>query len=67
MTVRRNLRESLPFAVSYALGTGATLVAALWGVLLWKEFRGAPARSYWRLAGMFVAFLAGIVVNALAR
>jgi glucose uptake protein len=30
-------------AVSYALGPGATLVAAIWGVLIWKEFRTAPA------------------------
>ena len=29
-------------AVSYALGQGATLVAAIWGVLIWKEFRGRP-------------------------
>ncbi len=53
-------------AVSYALGTGATLVAALWGVLVWKEFRGA-AKSYGFLAGMFVTFLAGIVVIACAK
>jgi len=54
-------------AVSYAFGTGGTLVAALWGVLVWKEFRGAPAKSYGYLAGMFVAFLAGIVVIAWAK
>ena len=53
-------------AVSYAFGTGGTLVAALWGVLLWKDLR-APPRSYWFLAGMFVAFLAGIVVIAWAK
>ena len=28
-------------AVSYALGQGATLVSALWGLLIWREFRGA--------------------------
>ena len=28
-------------AVSYALGAGRHLVAALWGLLIWKEFRGA--------------------------
>lgn len=30
-------------AISYGLGQGATLVAALWGVFVWKEFRGAAA------------------------
>jgi glucose uptake protein len=29
-------------AVSYALGQGATLIAAIWGVAIWKEFRNAP-------------------------
>ncbi|HML18721.1 MAG TPA: hypothetical protein VK419_16935, partial [Bryobacteraceae bacterium] len=31
-------------AVSYALGQGATLVSALWGLLVWKEFKGASDR-----------------------
>ena len=31
------------FAVSYGLGQGATMVAALWGVFIWREFREAPA------------------------
>ena len=30
------------FAVSYGLGQGATLVAAFWGVFIWKEFKAAP-------------------------
>ena len=30
------------FAISYGLGQGATLVAALWGVFVWKEFEKAP-------------------------
>ena len=29
-------------AISYALGQGATLVAAIWGVFIWREFKGAP-------------------------
>jgi len=28
-------------AVSYALGQGAPMVAAIWGVFIWKEFQGA--------------------------
>ena len=51
-------------AVSYAFGTGGTLIAAIWGVFLWREFRGAPRRCYGYLAAMFVLFLAGIAVIA---
>jgi glucose uptake protein len=54
-------------AVSYAFGTGATLVAVLWGALVWGEFRGAPQRSLHYLIGMFVSFLIGIVVIAWAK
>ena len=31
------------FAISYGLGQGATMIAAFWGVFIWKEFRTAPA------------------------
>jgi glucose uptake protein len=54
-------------AISYAFGTGGTLVAALWGVLVWKEFRGAPKKSYLYLLGMFATFAAGIAVLAYAK
>ncbi|GAG45133.1 unnamed protein product, partial [marine sediment metagenome] len=54
-------------AVGYAFGAGGTLVAALWGVFVWKEFRGAPLRAYVYLLAMFVLFIAGIVVIAYAK
>lgn len=47
-------------AISYGLGQGATLIAAIWGVLVWKEFKNAPGQVSWLLAGMFLFFLAGI-------
>lgn len=47
-------------AVSYGLGQGATLIAAIWGVLIWKEFKNSPAKVSWLLAGMFIFFLAGL-------
>lgn len=47
-------------AISYGLGQGATLVAALWGILIWKEFRGAPKLSHYLNLAMFVLFLAGL-------
>lgn len=47
-------------AISYGLGQGATLIAAIWGVLVWKEFRNAPRQVSWLLTGMFLFFLAGL-------
>jgi glucose uptake protein len=55
------------FAISYGLGQGATLVAALWGVFIWKEFRGAPAGTNALLALMFVAFVVGLTLIVAAR
>jgi glucose uptake protein len=55
------------FAISYGLGQGATLVAALWGVFIWKEFRGAPAGTSRLLALMFAAFVVGLTLIVAAR
>ncbi len=53
-------------AISYGLGQGATLVAALWGVFIWKEFRNAPKGVDLMLGIMLVLFLAGIVTIIVA-
>src|SRR6185369_13153217 len=37
-------------AISYGLGQGATLIAALWGVFIWKEFKDAPKSTNTSLA-----------------
>jgi len=55
------------FAISYGLGQGATLVAALWGVFVWQEFRGAPAGTSRLLTLMFVAFVIGLSLIVAAR
>ena len=47
-------------AVSYALGQGAPMIAAIWGVFVWKEFKGAPKKVYWLLGVMFLLFVAGL-------
>jgi glucose uptake protein len=49
-------------AISYALGQGATLVAAIWGVVVWREFRDAPAGTAGWIAAMFIAYVAGIAM-----
>jgi glucose uptake protein len=55
------------FAISYGLGQGATLVAAFWGVFIWKEFKHAPAGTSTLLALMFVAFVVGLTLIVAAR
>lgn len=50
------------FAISYGLGQGATLVAALWGVFIWKEFRGASRQVNILIALMFFAYFAGLAL-----
>ena len=47
-------------AISYGLGQGATLVSALWGILVWKEFRSAPAVSKRLNLMMFILFVIGL-------
>lgn len=54
------------FAISYGLGQGATLIAALWGVFIWKEFKSAPKTVNKLLAMMFVLFVAGLGLIILA-
>ena len=53
-------------ATSYALGQGATMVSALWGIFVWKEFRGAGLEARRFLALMFLFFIVGLTCVALA-
>lgn len=47
-------------AISYALGQGAPMIAAIWGVFIWKEFKGASKSVNWLLGVMFMFFIAGL-------
>lgn len=47
-------------SVSYALGQGAPMVAAIWGIFIWKEFKGSSKQVYSLLAAMFVFFIVGL-------
>jgi glucose uptake protein len=52
--------EKAGAAISYGLGQGATLVSALWGILIWKEFKNAPKISSYLNLGMFILFIIGL-------
>ncbi|MHC4656487.1 MAG: GRP family sugar transporter [Planctomycetota bacterium] len=54
-------------AISYGLGQGATMIAALWGVFIWKEFKSAPAGTNKQLALMFVFYIVGLSLLIIAK
>jgi glucose uptake protein len=53
-------------ATSYALGQGATMVSALWGLLVWHEFKGANQRVKLLLLAMIVLFVVGLGLISIA-
>ncbi|HWQ54118.1 MAG TPA: hypothetical protein VN442_10575 [Bryobacteraceae bacterium] len=53
-------------AISYAIGQGATMVSALWGLLVWKEFAGADTRTRALIAIMLVLFVCGLAMVSVA-
>lgn len=55
------------FAISYGLGQGATLIAAIWGVFIWKEFKNAPKGTNNLIGLMFASFVIGLALIILAR
>ena len=54
-------------AVSYGLGQGATVVAALWGIYIWKEFAKAPGGTKNLLNIMLFLYVAGLVMIILSK
>ncbi len=47
-------------AISYALGQGAPMIAALWGVFIWKEFIDSSKATNRLLGVMFILFIWGL-------
>jgi glucose uptake protein len=54
-------------AISYSIGQSAPMVAALWGVFVWKEFAGANTRAKAYLATMFIFYILAILLIARAN
>ena len=53
-------------AASYAICQGATMVSAIFGILVWKEFKGGGPAVTRMLALMFLFFILGLTAVALA-
>ncbi len=54
-------------AISYGLSNSAPVVAALWGIFVWKEFKDAPRGTYFLLSLMFGCYLIGLVLIVYSR
>lgn len=54
-------------AISYGLGQGATIIAAIWGIFIWKEFANASKSTYRNLYLMLLLYLVGILLIILAN
>jgi glucose uptake protein len=55
------------FAISYGLGQGATMIAAFWGVFIWKEFKEAPPGTNKLISLMFIFYFVGLACIIIAR
>jgi glucose uptake protein len=53
-------------ATSFSLSEGNTMISAIWGVFVWKEFHGASSEVKRLLALMFALFVVGLVSISLA-
>lgn len=53
-------------AISYAMGQGSTLISALWGIFVWREFRGADAKTKSLLGLMLLLFAIGLGLVSIA-
>jgi glucose uptake protein len=47
-------------AIAYALSNAAPVVAILWGVFVWKEFKGAPKGTNSLLVTLFSLYIIGL-------
>lgn len=54
-------------AVSYGLGQGATVVAAIWGIYIWKEFDNAPKGTKPLLNTMLLLYIVGLAMIILSK
>jgi len=55
------------FAISWGLSQGNAMIAAIWGVFIWKEFKDAPTGTNRFIGFMFLCYITGLVAIILSR
>lgn len=53
-------------SISYALGQGSPMIAAMWGIFIWKEFKGGNKTVNAFLTTMFISFILGLALIVMA-
>ncbi len=51
---------AIPYGLDQGQGQGTTLISAIWGIFIWKEFKGTPELSRQLNIAMFILFLTGL-------
>lgn len=54
-------------AIAYGIGQSAPMIAAIWGVFVWKEFKGAPKGTFGYIVIMFLLFTLGVIMLAISK
>ena len=54
-------------AISYALSNAARVVAMIWGVFVWKEFKDSPKGTDKLIVAMFALFIIGLISITLSN
>lgn len=55
------------FAISFGLGQGNAMIAAVWGVFVWREFKLAPPGTNRLLYAMFLFYIIGLILIVYAK
>jgi len=58
--------KTVGMAISWGVGSGAPMVGALWGILLWKEFAHGDSRAKMLITASLLLYVAGVAGVALA-
>lgn len=62
-----NTCGDLNAAISYALSNASPLVAMIWGIFIWKEFKGAPKGTNLLIMAMFTLFALALTIITISN
>lgn len=62
-----NTCPNLNTAISYALSNASPVVAMIWGIFIWREFKHSPKGTNWRIATMFILFVLALTIITISN